>query len=48
MGTNLVVSEPPTVFDTIDDVYKSAPKQYFVQDHYANDYFKVSFFFKSR
>lgn len=42
IGIGLVVSEPPNLLDSIDDVYRSRALPIFVKDYYSLDYFKVS------
>ena len=40
IGTNLVVLEPPTLIDSIDDMYRSNRVPIFIENHYATDFFK--------
>ena len=42
IGSGLVFSENPKLFDTVDDLYHSSFKPIFIANHYSTDYFRYS------
>ena len=42
VGSQLIVSESPKLFDTVDDLYHSSYRPIFIANHYSTGYFRYS------